>query len=380
MKVLYVGADAVVSGAGFSMVTLVKELDKLGIDVVPVVHHGNSEKLLSESNRSHYIVDAWSWALSNRYSPLKKWMIMHIKKVLNIRCRIQYERIIKKETPDIIHINALTSYPIAQAAVKCGKPFVWHIREMLEEGLNSSFWNEKEAYDLMNKASFFIAVSKCVEQKYKTVVGSDRIRCIYNGVDKNLYYKPDHIVMNKNVITITMAGRINESKGQLACLQELIPVLQTNPNVVLQFAGEGNEAYVAKLKEIRDQAGLQGQVKFPGFVKKMDLLWEETDIAIVQSRFEAFGRVTVEAKMAGVLVVGYNSGGTTELIEDKIDGFLFGNGYKTLREVVEGILNDKGTASLIAQCGRERVKDVFTSENNAREIARLYSEVLHVQS
>jgi len=165
MKVLYVGTDAQVCGASFSMVKLIEELDSRGVEVVPVVHRGNTDNLLTQKGRSHYIVNAWSWIVSNSYSRVKKTIVMLSKKALNIPCYFQYKAIIKKEKPDIVHLNALTSYSAAKAAIDSGIPIVWHIREMIEEDLNSSFWNQREAHSLMKKADCFIAISRCVEEK-----------------------------------------------------------------------------------------------------------------------------------------------------------------------------------------------------------------------
>ena len=377
MKVLYVGTDAQVCGASFSMVRLIEELDSRGVEVIPVVHRGNTDNLLTQKGRTHYIVNAWSWIVSNSYSRVKKTIVMLSKKALNIPCYFQYKAIINREKPDIVHLNALTSYSAAKAAIDSGIPIVWHIREMIEEDLNSSFWNQREAHSLMKKADCFIAISRCVEEKYKQVVGADRIRCIYNGVDVDRFLREDHTAFSNKSVVITMAGRINKSKGQLSSLQELIPVLQANPNLILQFAGLGNDSEIQAIKDCRDRAGIsEERVKLLGFVEDMDRLWGETDIALVYSKFEAFGRVTIEAKMGGALVVGYNSGGTTELIENGVDGYLFGNGYKSLRETVELILMNPRQSTTVAVQGREKAKTVFTSENNAIQIERLYKEIL----
>ena len=187
----------------------------------------------------------------------------------------------------------------------------------------------------------------------------------------------EHVILNKSTVIISMAGRINENKGQLQCLRELIPVLQERRNVIVQFAGEGTDDEIDKINRLIHSANINEQrVRLLGFLTDMRELWKNTDIAIVYSKYEAFGRVTIEAKMGGALVVGYNSGGTTELIENGVDGYLFGNGYKSLKETVELILMNPRQASTVAVQGREKAKTVFTSENNAIQIERLYKEIL----
>lgn len=378
MKVLYIGGDAQPTGASFSMAKLVEEEERLGINVVPVVHKGNTHRLLSEKGKKHYVVNTWSWMVSNDASWIKIGLFRIIKGMLNIPCYFQYKKIIQDERPDIIHINALTTYTGAQAAINAKKPLVWHIREMMEEDLNGRFWNKHQAHKLMKKADYFIAISKCVEKKYGEIVGKNKIRCIYNGVDKELFYNAEHTIFSDERIVLTMAGRITKEKGQIQCLESLVPLLRKNPNIALYFAGSGNEEAIAELVHIRDKNGLtDSQVQMLGFVKRIDQLWSKTDIAIVYSKFEAFGRVTVEAKMAGALVIGYDSGGTSELIEDGIDGYLFDGKNRTLYDAVRTSLNNREKSRKIAKKGRETAAEIFTSENNAKQVYQLYKEILH---
>lgn len=377
MKVLYVGSDAQPTGASFSMAKLIEEEEKLGIEVVPIVHNGNTDRLLNEKGKKHYVVNAWSWMVSNDAPWFKVAVFRIIKGILNIPCYFQYKKIIREVEPDIVHVNALTTYTASQAAIHTKKPLVWHIREMIEEDLNGRFWSRYQAYKLMKKADCFIAISKCVEKKYKGIVGDNRVRCIYNGVDRDLFYRADHMIFSQKKIVLTMAGRITREKGQLQCLESLIPLLRDNPNIILYFAGNGNEEDVSDLINVRDRNGLsETQVQLLGFVEKMDQLWNKTDIAIVYSKYEAFGRVTVEAKMAGALVIGFDSGGTSELIEDGIDGYLFDGKNRTLYDVVKMSLSNIQVSRKIAIKGRESASKIFTSENNAKQIYQLYRDIL----
>lgn len=377
MKVLLIGSHPAICGAAFSMLKLVEELEKLGVNVIPVTSKGFLHKLFEKNNRKHYTRSSWSWAISNNYSWMRELIVKTVKRCLNIYGTFQYVKLIKKENPDIIHVNVLTSYVPVVAGLKCHKPVVWHIREMMEEDLDSHFWNKEAAYVLMKKVNHFIAISECVKAKYGKIVGLDRITCIYNGVDVERFYNPNHEILNKNSVIVTLAGRICRLKGQLQCLIDMAPILKKYPNMILQFAGVGREHDIQKILEKRHQMDLdEKQVNYLGYVEKMESLWAQSDIAIVYSKFEAFGRVTVEAKMAGALVVGYNSGGTTELIEDGQDGYLFGNGYPSLPDVVEKILSDRFKSSQIANIGRIKAAEMFTSRRNAEQVLDVYRNVL----
>lgn len=53
---------------------------------------------------------------------------------------------------------------------------------------------------------------------------------------------------------------------------------------------------------------------------------KNVDIEIVSSKQEAFGKITVEAMMGQIPVIGSNSGGTKELIKHNQNGLLFESG------------------------------------------------------
>lgn len=376
MKILYIGSDSLMCGAGLSMIKLIEEEQNKGIDVIPVVRNGFSEKILEEKKIKHYVVNAQSWIVSKKYNHIKRLFTSLIKKGLNIKCYFQYKKIIKTEDPDIVHINSLTTYVGAKAAIDLKKKVVWHIRELIDEDLNAEFVNINKAKKIMKKAYAFIAISDCVEKKYSNIIQQKKIYKIYNGIDKDDFYCHNHCILNNDNIIITMAGRITKEKGQAMCLKSLANLLNSNEKIILQFAGTGSKEELKSLNNIIEEEKInKNQVAFLGYVKNMKKVWEDTDIAIVYSKFEAFGRVTIEAKMAGSLVVGFNSGGTSELIEDKIDGFLFNNSSELLDKVAY-IVNNKTISQKIALTGQKQACEKFTSKINCEKIIKLFNDII----
>jgi glycosyltransferase involved in cell wall biosynthesis len=67
--------------------------------------------------------------------------------------------------------------------------------------------------------------------------------------------------------------------------------------------------------------GIQDRIHFVGYVNNSAAHVRASDVVLVCSRCEAFGRVTVEGMLAGKPVVGSRSGGTAELLIDGFNGF-----------------------------------------------------------
>ncbi len=75
------------------------------------------------------------------------------------------------------------------------------------------------------------------------------------------------------------------------------------------------EALVAELK-------LEERVQFLGIVDDVHDLLPFADVLVVSSESESFGLAALEAHACGVPVVGYDSGGMHEVVEDNATGFL----------------------------------------------------------
>ena len=110
------------------------------------------------------------------------------------------------------------------------------------------------------------------------------------------------------------------------------------------------------------------------------MFYQETDIIAVCSKAEAFGRTTVEAQLAGCLVIGADIGATPELIEDGKTGFLYKHGSaEDFAEKIIYALNEKDISKKIAKNGQRHAYSLYTKERNAKEIINLYKEILSEQ-
>ena len=89
------------------------------------------------------------------------------------------------------------------------------------------------------------------------------------------------------------------------------------------------------------------------------------------SKNEAMGRVTVEALFNGCPVIGYDGGGTPEIIKDGINGFLF----KTPEQcawAMQQVLNPE-ISSRIIENGFDAVRQYFTEESYRDKLLSIYS-------
>ena len=124
---------------------------------------------------------------------------------------------------------------------------------------------------------------------------------------------------------VGVVGRLDEKKGQLEVIRAIPSVKESNTNLHVVFIGDKtkNEAddYVQRLNEAIEQEQLQETVSFLPHQSDMQKLYGAFDLVIVPSWEETFGTVTIEAMASGVPVIGSNTAGTAEILEN--EQFLF---------------------------------------------------------
>ncbi|MNI46169.1 D-inositol 3-phosphate glycosyltransferase [compost metagenome] len=303
-----------------------------------------------------------------------------MKYVVNKFVTLKVCRLIRKEKIDIVHINTLTtSYVFAKAAIWSKKKYVWHFREFMEEDIKLTFKNSNKAYKLINKADAKIAISKSIYNKYLELFRCDNLFLVYNGICLEDHYRK-HRILDDTVISIGIVGRLHENKGQMEFIKAVHNVVSQNThNIKAYIIGniEDKEYYIA-LNNYIITHNLHHTVKILDFTSEMHLLWEKLDITCVCSKAEAFGRVTVEALLAGTLVIGANTGGTPEIISDFDTGLLYEQGnYLSLASKIEIALKDKVLMREIAINGQNRALNNFTDYINAENIIEVYNKIIN---
>lgn len=374
-RVLFIASDNNnASGAFLSMIKLITLLrDKYGIEVLVVLpYKGSGQELLKKYNISYVIIRSYPWII-----PLKSSISQRIKiwpkRAINLFAIFQICKIIKLFNPGLVHINTSWSYVGAIAAYKMKTKVVWHIREYLEEDRSVKIWNRNKGYRIINKADAIITISKDLFGKYHKIFDLSKLHMIYNGIDINRFYKPKREIFGRERYYFSCVGGLYKEKDQDLLIRACKKVADKGvSNFELHIVGEGPEKN--KLERRVDELGLQNNVFFDGFISEPEKVYEKTDIALMVSRSEAFGRVTIEAMLSGALVIGSNSGATKELIDNNTYGYLYeaGNEDDLANSIIQAI-QQRLKSQTKASNARERAYTFFSAEHNAEEIYNVYN-------
>lgn len=374
-NIMYILNDSIAGGAMLSFLDmLVKITDRVNVVVVIPDQPSVMEQRLKELKVIYYKMN-----VARDDVPIgcgTNEDVIHNFKV-NYESALELLPIIKREKIHLVHINSSVSNFGAIAALMMNIPYVWHIRELLEEQFGCEFYNQQLKMALYQRADCLISISDYVKSKYIDKYAINTVR-IYNGLDIKKFKAIIYPGQYKNVFLA--AGAITPKKGQWDAVRAVEHLISKgHGNIQLIIAGMGNDLYIWLMKKYINRKGLQKHIVILPFQDDLSQLRTEVSYALTCSQNEALGRVTIEAMLAGNIVIGAKSGGTTELIgEHEERGYLYCQGdYQSMSEAMLKAINcpadDKDLMRYQAQHYAEMM---FDSEKYCERLVHLYEEIV----
>lgn len=266
---------------------------------------------------------------------------------------------IRKLNPDVIYTNSSSDLYSVFLSKILRKKHVMHVREFMQEDFGGyCILGRNVKREIILKSDKLVFVSHAVAN---AVVGEipQYGRIIYNGLPTPLKNYDYHDIDEK--FRIGVVANIDISKQQDLAIKMMPDILKKYPKVTLHLIGDKDCPYKRYLKELVKQLELESKVIFEGFVKDTEEIYSKFDILLMCSRSEAFGRVTIESMLRYKPVIGYEAGGTPELIKDGITGFKF----KTEADVIRAlniIINDSEKTKKIVYNAHKEASEEFAEK------------------
>lgn len=380
MKVCFFshGSGTNQDGATLSMLNIMKELANRGHQVIGIMAKDvNLEHLKNIKNIKFYFIPSYDMRLELNRIGLKVELKYFVKNKLNWLIMQKTKRILKSENIDIIHINGLNNGIGALVAKHLKIPYVWHIRQLMQEDLNQRLYNKKQVWPLVKGACEIIAISGAVKEKFEKEFKRDII-VVYNGVPLEEYVIDNHMIFDDKVVRILLPGRVVEGKGQIDAVKAIQKIVEGNiKNIKLIIVGHCQDEYAEKVKMYVKENELSPYIEFQEHNPDLRKLRGSCDIGLTCSKKEAFGRVTVENQMGGLLVIGANTGGTPELIQHMETGLLYQEGdYQSLAEQIKYAIENKESVRKIACEGYRIAKENYSIKRVVDQILEIYKVYL----
>ena len=253
------------------------------------------------------------------------------------------------------YIKIVGDYAWEQGVQRCG------IKDSLDE-----FQNKRYSFfvEFLKFAERFIAKKAklvIVPSVYlKNIVLSwgvkeKNIEVIYNSYNsKRVDYKNDK---KDDEIALISVGRLVPWKGFYELIEVFAELLDKFPNLKLKIVGDGPDRQ--RLEKLVAKLGLKNKVLFLGVLDKDSLFLEfqKSKIFVLNSSYEGFSHLILEAMDAQVPVLTTKVGGNVELIDDGVNGILIDIGNRSLlRKKLEELLQNQKLLDTLSKNAKESIK------------------------
>ncbi len=228
---------------------------------------------------------------------------------------------------------------------------------------------------IWKNAAFVTAISREHRDLALRALPSLTIPIVYNGVDTAQFHPAD-TPRACDTLTLLCVGRLIERKGQhhlLRAFGRLRALQQQPPRLILAGTGDAH----ASLQKLAQDLGITDAVDFLGFVprEQMAALYRQTDIFVLPSQNEGMSIALLEAMASGLPVVVTQTGGTSELVSDAINGRVVQwADVDGLTNALAPMVSDAGLRQRMGRTGRERAER-FSWPEITREYLRLFEQV-----
>lgn len=213
-----------------------------------------------------------------------------------------------------------------------------------------------------------IAVSRIVAE----FSGDPRAVVVYPGID--VAPCPATPPAHKGVV-IGTACRLEPIKGVRYLLEAFAQLIPDFADLRLEIAGDGSLR--SSLEEQSRKLGVSHSVCFLGWRHDMASVMANWDIFALPSLDEGFPIAALEAAAAGLPVVATAVGGSCELVEESVTGFLVPVTQPDVLALrLRKLICDGRERAAMGKAGRERTLSEFTLARMVEKTAAVYDGLL----
>ena len=208
-------------------------------------------------------------------------------------------------------------------------------------------------------------------------------RIIYGGTDIERFPGVRKRDYQSGHLKFLYAGQLVQHKGVHTAIEAMAKLVKERGvgQIHLTLVGSGHPDYEAFLRDLVERKGLCDYVTFHRPVSKdeMPALLQQFDVLIFPSIYEEpLARMTQEAMVSGLVVVGTTTGGTKEILREDETGLTFApDDADGLAEQIGRLIANPSLCRRLAQAGRQTVLENFTIDRMVKEIEVYLQEVIN---
>jgi glycosyltransferase involved in cell wall biosynthesis len=250
---------------------------------------------------------------------------------------VRFYRLLRRERPDVVHLhNAFHGFVGRPVARLAGVPVViqtvhnwWYLEPRSSPRASAYRLCERVAASFCDGV-LFINRDDVRRARAERIVPPRKAAFVGNGINtRDLIGRLSQhsreasrreLDLDEDMVAITMIARLELPKDHATLLQAFSRLIVEHPRAKLLLAGQGLDE--EKVRELGERLQLGDAVRFLGHVPDVAALLKASDVLVLTSHCEGFGRALVEGMVARLPVVGSDVVGIRDVIRDDETGVL----------------------------------------------------------
>jgi glycosyltransferase involved in cell wall biosynthesis len=298
------------------------------------------------------------------------------------------QQIIHKHQVELVHTNSQVVIDGALAAKIARIPHIWHARELLipETVFNFCLGPQAALGVIRYLSDKIIAMSSGVKQTFCQTGDCTKVVVIYDGFE---IIKSESVNTRNSIRTeldipkdaplVGLIGRVTATKGVEDFVKAAAIVRKINSKaqfIVVGGRSNSDATYEKNIFKLINESHLHGIFHLVGYRDDVATIVSELDMLVLPSHTEGFGRVVVEAMLAGKPVVGTNVGGIPEIIDEGLTGFIVPPfSPEPLAQAIIKILQDSELAKRMGFEGFNKAQVNFSIARSINETQQIYQQL-----
>jgi glycosyltransferase involved in cell wall biosynthesis len=389
------------------LLSLQKLLEKKGHKVIIFsMHHPDNFK----TEFSKYFVSYINYREEIKIKTIKTVLKVLKRTVFSSEAKDKIKELIKKERPDIAHIQNIHHHitPSILYVLRKNKiPIIWTLHDYTAICPNTAFLTYGKICERCKKRKYYWPlIIRCKKDSLgasaiaaiETVI--HRIMRVYNYVDK--FIAPSKFLRNKfieygfrreKIVHIDhfidfpivkdrvvpedyyiYVGRISEEKG----VKTLVDAAIRANSSKLRVAGDG--PLLDKMIAYVNAKDKRKIIKFLGHKSREELfdIYRECKFIVVPSEwYENAGLIILEAFACGKPVIGSRMGGIPELVKDAERGIIFEPGnVEELSDRIKYLLDNPDIADEMGRTARKYLEKELNREKHYDKLMKIYNQAV----
>ena len=387
MKILFYNHTGAVSGAERVLMMILGGLDRESYESIVICPPAS--KLLQLANSANVRTRALD-QLKARFT----WRFDRVFKYLASFARVigQARQIIKEERPDLIHANSIRAGLVMSAAtIGLDLPVIWHAHDILPLHPLSTL---VRLVALLTSRNHILAVSRAVASGFRGLLLRPfrrrvPVTVIHNSVDLDRF-QPNvaarkearrELNLSEKQPVIGIVGQLTSRKGQLELVRAFARVALQIPEAVLLIVGEPlfnrDEEYANQITRAVELLNLTKNIQLLGARDDVPKLIEALDVLVVNSHQEPFALTVLEGLATGIAVLATAVGGTPEMVQHNVNGWLVESGdQEQLAASLIKLLSDSALRSRLGSRARLDAIADYSIPRYLTEINSLYRHII----